>query len=241
MLFIDYCKAIFRKQQFMPTWISIFVNSNYFVRKGIYHGIQKNSHFMKGKMLDFGCGIKPYQSLFQVEQYIGVDIENKGHSNDISKVDFFYDGHTLPFADNSFDSVFTSEVLTHIFNIDEIMLELYRVLKPGGCILVTVPFVWYENETPNDSVRYTFFGVKYLFEKYGFRIEKINKSGSFFLTALQMMIAFLYTHLFPRKVWLKIILTFIFISPLNILGIIFSKLLPKNNEFYQNIILIAKK
>ena len=106
-------------------------------------------------------------SLFQVDRYVGVDIENTAHANPLSEVDLFYDGTKLPFPDSYFDSAFSSEVLTHVFNTDEILPEIHRVLKPGSCFLLTVPFVWKENEKPHDSVRFTSYGIKYLMEKHG--------------------------------------------------------------------------
>ena len=48
-----------------------------------------------------------------------------------SKVDFFYDGKQFPFDSSEFDWVFSSEVFEHMFNIDEQLEEINRVLKQG--------------------------------------------------------------------------------------------------------------
>ena len=83
--------------------------------------------------MDFGCGSKPYESLFvNAKKYIGIDVEVSGHNHKDSKVDVFYDGKTLPFADKSFDAVVCFEVLEHIFNPDEAITEIRRVLKGDG-------------------------------------------------------------------------------------------------------------
>ncbi len=145
---INTLKARYRQEQFIPTWLSVFINSNYLIRKGIYKGIRENAHFMNGLMLDFGCGIKPYRTLFDVQKYIGIDIRNTGHDNDISQIDVFYDGRTIPFEDNYFDSAYSSEVLTHISDIEPMIDEIKRVMKPGANLLVTVPFVWHEMRNP---------------------------------------------------------------------------------------------
>ena len=167
---MEKIKKYFRKQTFIPSFFSLFINSNYWVARGIASGIKKHAHFMNGLMLDFGCGRKPYSSLFHVKDHVGVDIENPAHENDSSTVDEFYDGKVIPFENEYFDSLFSSEVLTHIFTVEGILPELNRVLKKGGFFLLTVPFVWKENEKPYDSVRYTSFGIKYLLEKNGFEI-----------------------------------------------------------------------
>jgi SAM-dependent methyltransferase len=54
------------------------------------------------------------------------------------------DATKLPFADNTFDCVFTSEVLEHIQDDVSAISELHRVLKPGGSLGVTVPSWWPE-------------------------------------------------------------------------------------------------
>ena len=54
------------------------------------------------------------------------------------------DATRLPFPDNTFDCVVTSEVLEHIQNDVAAIAELHRVLKPGGSLAVTVPTWWPE-------------------------------------------------------------------------------------------------
>ena len=94
----------------------------FFIRKGLYTNILKFAPNFKGKLLDFGCGAKPYKDLFvNVEEYIGVDYNSEGHSHQDEAIDFYYDGEVLPFEDNSFDSIFTSEVFEHVFRLHQIL------------------------------------------------------------------------------------------------------------------------
>jgi hypothetical protein len=64
----------------------------------------------QGKLLDVGCGKKPYQSFFTpyVDSYVGIEHEavfqESTASLDEIKPDYYYDGKTLPFDDNSFDT-----------------------------------------------------------------------------------------------------------------------------------------
>jgi SAM-dependent methyltransferase len=141
--------------------------------KDLRHFIPK----LEGKILDFGCGIKPYQSLFNVDEYIGVDYAGEGETYSKSEVDFIYDGNTLPFANETFDGIFSSEVAEHVFNLPQIFIELNRVLKADGSILITCPFSMPEHEVPNDFARYTSFAVKDLLEKSGFKIIEYRKTG----------------------------------------------------------------
>ena len=79
--------------------------------------------------MDFGCGSKPYHSILQVEEYIGVDFHNEGHPHDNEQIDVFYDGEKLPFENSYFDSVLCSEVFEHVFNLDEVLAAFCCILK----------------------------------------------------------------------------------------------------------------
>lgn len=53
--------------------------------------------------MDVGCGSKPYRELFDVDEYIGIDIEVSGHNHSSSNIDKFYDGKVIPFENNALD------------------------------------------------------------------------------------------------------------------------------------------
>ena len=97
-----------KQQSFQPGFLSLFINPLYLIRKPLYKHIRTLAPTLKGKLLDFGCGRKPYEDLFTVNEYIGVDMESTGHDHTNSKVDVFYDGKHLPFDDNTFDSLFAA-------------------------------------------------------------------------------------------------------------------------------------
>ena len=194
-----------------------------------------------GKLLDFGCGSKPYRNLIDVEDYIGLDIENSSHNHENEKIDVYYDGLTIPFPDNTFDSYFSSQVLEHVPNSTGILQEVYRVMKHGGHLLVTVPFVWDEHETPYDFNRWTSFGIKELFSQNNFEIIKLEKSSNYIETIFQTWNAYIYQFVFPKNQYTSLILTSLFIAPITLLGIVLSKILPSNNNFYLDNIIVAKK
>lgn len=234
---------IYRKLQFSSSVWSIFFNPMYISRKSLYNKILQLSNKLNGKLLDFGCGSKPYIDLFKnVKEYIGVDIEVSGHDFHDKKADFFYDGKKLPFNDEEFDSIFSSEVLEHVFNIDEILSELNRVLKKKGLMLITIPFVWDEHEQPYDFARYTTFGIKYLLEKHGFRIVEIKKSSTYIEAITQMLIMYMYKNFLTKYKSFNIFIRLFLMVPLTLLGLIFSKILPnKGNDFYLNNIILVEK
>jgi len=238
---LNRLKNIYIKQAFTPSFMGIFINPAYFVRDGRYKKILSNKKYLKGKLLDFGCGKKPYSELFDVNEYVGLDIKKSGHSHDDEQIDIFYNGKTIPFNNNYFDSIFSSEVFEHIFNLDEIIKELYRVIKPGGYMLITLPFVWEEHEAPYDFARYTQFGIRYLLKKGGFKIIKIEQTTNYIETIFQMWNIYVYQNLIPNNRFAKLFLTPILIAPITVLGMTLSKLLPIDKKFYHNNIILVKK
>ncbi len=79
--------------------------------------------------LDVGCGDRPYEYLFIKDSYIGVDVQDSGRSLDMKQPDHFYDGHTLPFKDSSFDLVLSTQVLEHVPDSMALLEEMIRVCK----------------------------------------------------------------------------------------------------------------
>lgn len=225
---------------FNPKLIGFFINPFFIIRRGLYKGIKENAPFLTGRLLDFGCGSKPYRDLFEVEEYVGLDIEESGHNLRNELIDVYYNGEEIPSDNNSFDCIFSSEVFEHVFELDLILKEIHRVCKPNGYLLITVPFVWNEHEIPYDYGRYTSFGIKFLLEKTGFEIIKQTKTTNYVETIFQMWNAYVYQHILKNK-YIQILLNPIIITPVMLIGIILSKLLPKNNHFYHNNIVLAKK
>lgn len=206
--------------------------------------IDQYKHVLHGKMMDFGCGSKPYKSIFTVDEYVGVDFMNEGHPHDQEQIDVFYDGKSIPLQSNYFDSVLSSEVFEHIFNLEEILDELNRVLKSGGRMLITCPFVWKEHEVPHDYARYTRFALKHLFNKHGFEVIQEDKSGNFIEVIFQLIVLYFHDYWFPKVSRIPVarqLFQFFFFALPNLTGAVLSKLFRKRKEVYFNNIFIVEK
>ncbi len=234
-------KKLYNKSLFQPTFFGLFFNPFFIIRRGLYKGISQFSDHMQGKLLDFGCGSKPYKALFSVSTYIGTDIEVSGHDHRSEEIDVYYDGKILPFADKSFDSIFSSEVFEHVFNLPQILDELYRVLKPGGKMLLSVPFVWDEHEIPYDFARYTSFGLTHILQEKGFTMVGKKKTTDYVSTICQMWAAYVYQHILPKRKGIRIALTPLFVMPITVCGLLFSAILPKNTNFFHNNVMVVQK
>jgi len=233
-------KAILQRQSFFPTWIGIFVNPFYFARAGLAKAIRRHASSLSGKLLDIGCGSKPYQSLFHVEEYLGLDIDSE-NSRKRGIADYFYDGNTFPIESESFDSALCNQVLEHVFNPDAFLSEIHRVLKRDGKLLLTVPFVWDEHEQPFDYARYSSFGLKALLEKNGFRIIQHEKIGADASTPFQLINAYLYKISADWRKYNRIIFTVVVMGFVNLLGLVPTRFIPKNPDFYLDQLVIAEK
>ncbi len=216
----------------------------YLIRKNLYKAIKKFAPELKGRLMDFGCGLKPYEELFSVDEYIGVDFEGEGETYTKQKVDVFYDGKTLPFRENYFDSVFSSEVFEHVFNLPEILLEIKRVLKPGGRILVTCPFAYGEHEVPNDFARYTSFAMKDMFERNGFKVLAYEKTGGNVEAITQLRIVYWNLHIISKIKnipVLRSVVRNIFFVTNNLFALCISRLFPFRQDLYMNNVILAEK
>lgn len=156
---------------FMPAYID---------RKSIYDFIKRTGKKLGkvNKVLDFGCGCKPYRNLFDAQKYIGIDVEVPENSSGEVEPDILYDGKILPFEAETFDTVLSSQVFEHIYDISMSINEIYRVTKKGGVLCATVPFVAAEHSKPYDFFRYTEFGIRQMLEEAGWEIISLEKATS---------------------------------------------------------------
>ena len=237
---INKLKAIYRRQAFYPGLLAIFINPFYIARIGLLKNIKAFSSELHGDLLDVGCGTKPYQELFNVSSYTGLDLDSEA-SRKRAVADCFYDGNTIPFNDNKFDSILCNQVFEHVFNPDVFLSELRRIIKPGGKLLLTVPFVWDEHEQPYDYARYSSFGLVSLLEKNGLKIIKHRKVAADISTIFQLVNAYIYKISENSSRPIRIIIMVSLMSLINLLGLLLGKILPKNPDLYLDHIVLAEK
>lgn len=102
------------------------------------------------RVLDVGCGSAPFARLFAESFYVGCDISAAAIGATV-----LGENASLPFVDNAFDLVISSETLEHTARVDTAITELIRVARPGGVIFVTVPFLYPTHGLPHDYQRLT--------------------------------------------------------------------------------------
>lgn len=236
MSITDYVK----RQKFHPTFLGVLVNPYFIVRYRIDRSVKAIGQKSHGRLLDFGCGSRPYEHHFvNVTEYIGMDIEVSGHPDEKKRADIYYDGKTVPFEDDTFDVVFSSEVFEHVFNADELFAEIARVLKPGGALFLTLPFAFPEHEQPYDFARYTQFGITSVLERAGLTVTSIEKNGNMIHAIGQLINAYFF-GVTRRSKLLQLIVQIVICAPVTILTELMAKVLPRDDRFYCGLVVHAK-
>jgi SAM-dependent methyltransferase len=139
------------------------------------------STYARGRLLDIGCGNKPYRKAFEnrITEYVGCDIVQ----SDQMLVDVICEAGNIPLPNESFDTVFSTQTIEHVEDYTGLINEAYRLLKPGGYFILSGPMYWPLHEEPHDYFRFTKYGFAYLFNKAGFETEKILPNGGIWATA----------------------------------------------------------
>jgi SAM-dependent methyltransferase len=228
-------------------YISSFFLSKFYLLKDIKKVL--NKYDFSGSLLDVGCGEKPYKNLFKnTSEYKGVDFKNYSINKDfrVEKPDYYFDDDylrtlKLPFQDNSFDHCVSFQVLEHHINPQKMISEIFRITKPGGFILITVPFLGGIHEEPYDYQRFTKYGLIELFKKYKCEILEIKNQGSLFSTISLLLNEYLndfasrskFTYFLSVLIYLPFIL-FQYIS------LVLDKIFKSNNIFFNYLVLIRK-
>jgi len=173
---------------------SLLGHPYWLARRALYNEISNIHHKNYSKILDVGCGSMPYRAIFlDATVYHGLEID-QGRNRLNSNVTHFYDGRTFPFYDNAYDFIICSQVLEHAFEPDLLLSEIYRVLEPGGSLLLTIPFFWPEHEQPYDSQRFTSFGLIRRLEKLGFHSITVFKTNPGLSCLVQLAIEWAESH-----------------------------------------------
>jgi SAM-dependent methyltransferase len=115
-------------------------------------------HAGRGRTLDLGSQAGPYAALFP--NRVSLDIRPG------PGVQIVGDAQALGIADGRFDVVLCTEVLEHLPEPQKAIDEMFRVLKPGGELLLTTRFLFPIHDAPHDYFRYTKYGLRYLLRRF---------------------------------------------------------------------------
>lgn len=155
----------------------------------------------RGTLLDVGCGAQPYRRLIPPQTtYIGLDTEesqsNFGYSMpDVRRI--APDGR-WPVDDRWADVVLATETLEHVENPEAFLRQAYRCLRPGGRLILTVPFAARWHYIPHDYWRFTPSGLRLLLERARFSDVSVHGRGNERTVACYKLLSLLLPIAFPQ-------------------------------------------
>ena len=133
----------------------------------------------RGRVLDAGCGRRPYAEFFS--DYTGLEFDRVRYAD--ARADVWGSGMELPFRDNAFATVISSQVLEHVPEPWRMVAEMARVLEPGGHLILTAPHIWGLHEVPKDYFRFTCYGLEHLARRAGLQPVEVRPMAGYWVTA----------------------------------------------------------
>lgn len=153
--------------------------------------------YAQGRLLDVGCGSKPYRPIFvHATEYVGVDRPSevdqcRGDAVERQRqIDLVGSADHLPVGDASFDTILCTQVIDHLPAPADFFKEAARVLRPGGHLILTAPLINPVHEAPFDFYRYTEFGLRQLCASCALSVVELQPMGGGWLA-----IGYLLRHL----------------------------------------------
>lgn len=194
----------------------------------------------RGRLLDIGCGAKPYRSLAPgVDAYVGADI-TPGPDVDIVLVP----GEPWPVASGSVDVLLCTQVLEHVADFEQVWSEVCRVLRPGGRLIATVPFTYNEHGSPHDYRRFSTHGVRRLAAR-DYEVTEVRAQGGVGSTVVMLCLNWWDGTLNLTRAgrMLKGLLLpawVVFAGCANLLGWCLDQV-DRTGQFYHNVLLVAER
>jgi hypothetical protein len=140
-------------------------------RSSIIEFLEQTKPFMRGAVLDYGCGKQPYKDLILSADDVGYyyPYDRIGYPGSAAERDH---GAPYPLEKSTFDrwgTIVCTQVLQYVNDVRELLLSFVLALEPAGHLIMTYPTTWPEVE-PTDLHRFTKTGMEYLLKKCGFSI-----------------------------------------------------------------------
>ncbi len=161
---------------------------DYLINSDIRSAITHLCRNLRGRLLDYGCGGSPYRCILpQFSPYIRADI-SPGPGIDLA---FDAKGNLPGEPDGSYDVVLSTQVLEHVADPERYLAEAYRLLPPGGALVLTTHGFFPEHGCPYDFYRWTGYGLERQAENAGFKVEESYKLTSGLRGALYLLSMFI--------------------------------------------------
>ncbi len=143
------------------------------------------------RIMDVGAGPQPYRKYCKHLEYVSQDFaayDGKGDGAALQAKEFSYNGLdivsdicSIPEPDESFDAILCTEVFEHIPDPPSALKEFFRLLKPGGKIILTAPFCSLTHFSPfHFTSGFNSYWWKYWLQRMAFSNFVVTPCGGFF-------------------------------------------------------------
>lgn len=147
-----------------------------------------------GRVLDYGCAEAPYRYFFPADTYfVAADLPGNPYASLTLNPDT-----TVPAEAESFDVVLSTQVLEHVADPALYLAECFRLLRPGGRLLLSTHGMFIYHPDPIDYWRWTCAGLRHVVEEAGFSIVRFEGIIGLVATGIQFVQDATYYHL-PRR------------------------------------------
>lgn len=178
-------------RQKMKAWIQRLFDLQY---GSIVRDLRHELSSAQGTVLDVGCGGQPFRFLLPTGvDYVGIDIEDAKKKFGYLQPDTVrFSGDVWPIESAGVDLVLCTETLEHVIEPAAFLSEARRCLKPGGSLVLTVPFAARWHFIPYDYWRFTPSGIRYLLSTAGFdEIKVFGRGNSLTVACYKVMTLYL--------------------------------------------------
>jgi SAM-dependent methyltransferase len=224
------------------------LHPQYFLQKQSARRREIIESHLNGKVLDIGSGdAEPRYSIKEtVASYITLDLPQTNVKY-LKRPLVFADAHALPFEEGVFDGVLLLEVLEHVRHPTQALAEAYRVLREGGTLCVSTPFLYPLHDEPYDFFRFSVYGLRELLRQEHWQIIFEDEYSNFLIfSALSWNLYLMHQmqRLAEQSRYLTLIITLPIVALLvlcaNLLAMSF-KFLFSRSRFPINYCFIARK
>jgi SAM-dependent methyltransferase len=161
--------SFLRRTPFHPQWFAFRQESE---------NLKRVAKKAEGRILDIGCSDQRIrQFLNKGSNYIGMDYYQTATLWYKSQPDVYGDAQTIPFCNQSIDTVILLDVLEHLPYPEKCISEINRVLRPHGKFIIQVPFIYPIHDAPLDFQRWTIHGLRILAQHFDFEIKETTIFG----------------------------------------------------------------
>lgn len=210
--------------------------------KDLYRDLRRVLPDVQGRVLDVGCGEKPYLAWMRnvdPSRVVGIDRIPGPHVDMVVEP-----GGSWDIPDGSFDAVLCTQVLEHVEDPGMLLGEIHRVLAPGGTLYATLPFLYGEHGAPRDYRRWSLHGIRLLLENR-FHIVEVSSQGGIGSTTGLLLLGWMDAAVarsrllrLARPVFLPA--RIVFCLAVNAAGWFWDRM-DRTGGFYSNVLVVARK